>query len=150
MSDQPTRPTPPPPFDTELPPQLQDALRRMSERGPVVEMSTGETVAEGGRLITDQPAEGLVACVECARAVSMGWWGSIARHVAPEGAPVCLLCNEGEATLSAADWFTTTARLAASRIAAGQRRTWRDDAVKGLGAVTVMPCPTCHPESEAP
>ncbi|MGW2550070.1 hypothetical protein [Streptomyces sp. NPDC001635] len=52
MSD---RPTPPPPFDTDVPPQLGEVLRRMSLRGPVVEMGTGQTVAEDARLITDPP-----------------------------------------------------------------------------------------------
>jgi hypothetical protein len=146
MSDQPTAP---PPFDSELPPKLQDALRKMSERGPVVEMSTGATVAEGGRLVSDQPGGELMACVECARAVALGWFGSIARHIGDAGAPVCVLCSEGDATLTAVEWFALTASLVSQRTADGQRRTWRDDAVKGLGAMTVMPCPRCDPEESS-
>ncbi|MET8534518.1 hypothetical protein ABZV67_21965 [Streptomyces sp. NPDC005065] len=34
------------------------------------------------------------------------------------------------------DWFALTASLVAARAADGQRRTWRDDAVKSLGAIT--------------
>ncbi|MEE1838096.1 hypothetical protein [Streptomyces sp. SP17KL33] len=44
-----------PPFDVEdAPPELQEALRRMSQRGPVVDMGTGAVVAEAGRLVTDR------------------------------------------------------------------------------------------------
>ncbi len=110
----------------------------MSRRGPVVNMGSGETVAEDGRLATDKPGEGLVACAECARAIALGWWGSISRHAAPSGRPVCVLCSEGEATLTAVDWFALAAALVAARTADGQRRSWHDDAVKGLGAVTFL------------
>jgi hypothetical protein len=103
----------------------------------VVNLETGETVAEGGQLVTDPPGDALLACIECARAVALGWWGSIARHIAPLGRPVCVLCSEGEATLTADAWFTLTASLVAKRTADGQRRGWREDAVKGLGAVTI-------------
>lgn len=42
----------------EFPPELRDALRTMSLRGPVVDMGTGQRVAEDGRLSTDPaPAE---------------------------------------------------------------------------------------------
>lgn len=37
----------------ELPPELQEALRRMSLRGPVVDLATGQRVAQDGRLVTD-------------------------------------------------------------------------------------------------
>lgn len=45
------------PFDVATaPPELQEALRRMSARGegPVVDLATGQVVAEGGRLVTDE------------------------------------------------------------------------------------------------
>ena len=42
----------PPISPDEFPPELQDALRRMSKRGPVVDLGTGQRVAEGGRLTT--------------------------------------------------------------------------------------------------
>ncbi|MGW2496217.1 hypothetical protein ACWCV2_17165 [Streptomyces pseudogriseolus] len=140
MSDAPTPPSEddfPPLTPAEMPPQLQAALKQMSRRGPVVDVITGQTVAEEGRLVGEDPGEALVGCLECARAVAQGWWGSIARHVGMEGAPVCVLCGEGEATLSAADWFATAGQLAAAATARGSRRTWRDDAVKGLGARTL-------------
>jgi hypothetical protein len=47
-----------PPLDpADMPPQLQEALRRMSARGdgPVVDLGTGAVVAEDGRLVTDSP-----------------------------------------------------------------------------------------------
>ncbi|AWI32738.1 hypothetical protein [Streptomyces tirandamycinicus] len=141
MSDQPT----PPPVEStddlpplkpeEMPSELKDARRRMSQRGPVVDMGTGETVAEAGRLAGEKPAGGLVACSECARAVALGWWGSISRHLGAPDAPVCVLCSEGEATLSAEEWFSLTAQLVVQRTRDGQRRTWRDDALVGIGAV---------------
>ncbi|MEU9355051.1 hypothetical protein AB0D65_29655 [Streptomyces griseoloalbus] len=143
MSDAPTPPSQPsdadfPPLTpAEMPTQLKAALKQMSRRGPVVDVATGETVAEGGQLVGEQPDQDLVGCLECARAVAQGWWGSIARHVGMEGAPVCMLCGEGEATLTAADWFAMAAQLAAAATARGSRRTWRDDAVKGLGAHTL-------------
>jgi hypothetical protein len=151
MSDQPSpqRPTDadlPPLTVAEMPPQLQAALKQMSKRGPVVNMTTRETVAEGGQLVGEQPAEGLMACVECARAVALGWWGSTARHFGDDGAPVCALCGEGEATLTATAWFALVVRLTIQNTASGMRRSWRDDAIKGLGAATIMPCPTCAPE----
>lgn len=43
--------------NTELPAitpdELQEALRRMSLRGPVVDLATGQRVAQDGRLVTD-------------------------------------------------------------------------------------------------
>ncbi|WP_155553656.1 hypothetical protein [Streptomyces sp. E1N211] len=117
-----------------MPPQLRAALKQMSRRGPVIDVATREIVAEAGELVGEEPGEGLVGCLECARAVALGWFGGIARHVGMEGAPVCVLCGEGEATLTAVDWFAMTGQLAAARTADGSRRTWRDDAVKGLGA----------------
>ncbi|MET9776201.1 hypothetical protein ABZ023_18405 [Streptomyces sp. NPDC006367] len=151
MSDQPIVPPPsdaglPPLTPDEMPPQLQTALKQMSRRGPVVDVMTGQTVADAGRLVGEQPHEVLVGCSGCARAVAQGWWGSIARHAGSSGAPVCVMCGEGEATLSAVEWFQLVAELAAARTAAGSRRSWREDAVKGLGVVTPMPCPTCVPE----
>ncbi|MET7310206.1 hypothetical protein ACWD7C_12890 [Streptomyces sp. NPDC005134] len=65
MSEQPGQP-PIRVGDVEFPHQLQEALRRMSARGPVVDQGAGEAVAENGRLVTDEPGEGLVACFECA------------------------------------------------------------------------------------
>ncbi|MGW9026831.1 hypothetical protein ACWGQ5_22125 [Streptomyces sp. NPDC055722] len=56
MSAGDTKPTPPPPSDSDVPPQLGEVLRGMSLRGPAVEMGTGQTVAEGGQLVTDEPA----------------------------------------------------------------------------------------------
>ncbi|MGV9509347.1 hypothetical protein ACWDQZ_27480 [Streptomyces tendae] len=152
MSDQPTVPSPsdaePPPLTpAEMPPQLQAALKQMSRRGPVVEVGTGRVVAEAGRLVGDETGETLVACTECARAVAMGWFGAIARHPGSVGAPVCVMCGEGEATLSAVEWFVLLSELAAARTADGSRRTWRDDAVKGLGATMLAPCPTCTPSA---
>lgn len=45
---------PDPPFDvSQAPAELQDALRRMSARGRVMELGTGAVVAEGGHLISD-------------------------------------------------------------------------------------------------
>lgn len=38
----------------EMPPELQDALRQMSKRGRVVDMGTGQTVAEAGELVDDK------------------------------------------------------------------------------------------------
>jgi hypothetical protein len=143
--------TPLPPFDPrDAPPQLAEVLRRMSKRGTVVDQSTGQKVAEDGRLVTDEPGEELMACVECARAVALGWWGSTARHFGDPAAPACALCGEGEATLTAADWFALVVQLTIQNTASGMRRSWRDDAVKGLGAMTLMPCPTCHPEESTP
>lgn len=115
----------PPP---EFPPQLQAALRSMSQRGRVVDMASGDVVAENGALTGE-----LVACHECARAVALGWWGSISRHTGEPGTPVCVLCSEGEAVLTPAQWFTETASLVQAHIIDGQGRTWRDDATKGLG-----------------
>jgi hypothetical protein len=125
----------PPADPAEFPPQLQETLRRMSARGdgPVVDMSTGATVAEDGRLVTDAPAD-LVACMECARAIALGWWGAIARHFGEPGEPVCVLCGEGAAVLTAVQFFARAAVLVQQRTADGQRRSWRDDAVIGLGA----------------
>lgn len=54
MSD---RPTPPPSADSDLPPKLADVLSRMSLRGPVVELTSGRSVAEDGRITTDQRSE---------------------------------------------------------------------------------------------
>lgn len=119
------------PSPEEFPPELQEALRRMSQRGRVVDLNSGEVVAEGGQLVTDPSKR--VACHECARAVALGWWGSISRHIGPADAPVCLLCGEGEAVLTAEEWFAETADLIVERTRDGQRRTWRDDALKGLG-----------------
>lgn len=112
----------------DFPPELQEALRRMSERGPVVDMASGEVVAENGRLVHE-----LVACFECARAIALGWWGAIARHPAEPDEPVCVLCKESAAVLTASGWFASAAALVQQRTADGQRRTWREDALKGLG-----------------
>jgi hypothetical protein len=145
-----THETPLPPFNAaDAPPQLAAALRQMSKRGPVADLSTGERVAEDGRLVTDPEAEERVACPECARAVALGWFGSIARHIGDAGAPVCVLCSEGDASLTAAEWFALVGQLVVARTADGQRRTWRDDAAKGMGAMVVMPCPTCDPQESA-
>lgn len=46
-----TRPPGPEPRPEEFPPELQAALAKMSERGPVVNLQTGETVAEDGKLV---------------------------------------------------------------------------------------------------
>jgi len=124
----------PPADPADFPPQLQEALRSMSQRGPVVDMGTGDTVAEDGRLTTDRGQEDeLVACTECARAIALGWWGAISRHIGPADKPVCVLCGEGEAVHTAAGWFTTTAQLIEQRTREGQRRTWAEDAHVGLG-----------------
>lgn len=113
----------------DMPLQLRAALAKMSERGDVIDHGTGDVVARDGQLVAD-----LVACQECARAVALGWWGSTARHYGDPGAPVCQLCSEGEATLTAQAWFALTLQLIIRNTASGARRTWRDDAVKGLGA----------------
>lgn len=42
---------------TDLPPGLQQALREMSKRGPVINLATGETVATGGHLVTEENTE---------------------------------------------------------------------------------------------
>ncbi|WP_431959356.1 hypothetical protein [Actinacidiphila sp. bgisy160] len=127
----------PPADPSEFPEPLREALARMSQRGPVVDMGTGQVVAQGGRMVANpQDAAELVACNECARAIGLGWWGSTARHPAPDGAPVCVLCLEGEAVHTAAAWFAAAAQLVQARTADGQRRTWRDDAIKGLGAIS--------------
>lgn len=137
MSDEQVPPHPSAPDDlppltvADMPPQLRAALKQMSRRGPVVNMTTGETVAEAGELVGEEPGEGLVGCLECARAVALGQWGGVARHEGMDGAPVCLLCGEGEATLTAVDWFLTTAKLADAMTAAGTRATWREDSVRG-------------------
>ncbi|MFF1284322.1 hypothetical protein ACFVY4_26720 [Streptomyces sp. NPDC058299] len=127
-----------PPLDpADMPPQLQEALRRMSARGdgPVVDLGTGAVVAQEGRLVTDPPEEEqLVACNECARAIALGWWGAIARHPGPADKPVCVLCGEGQAVLTAGQWFDTTAKLKAAHVKAGKHHTWRDDAVARFGA----------------
>lgn len=124
----------------DFPPELQDALRRMSARGegPVVDLATGAVVAQDGRMVSDPPGEQPVACVECARAIALGWWGAISRHSGPADAPVCVLCSEGEATLAPTEWFVRAATLVQQRTVDGQRRSWRDDAVRGLG---IMPPP---------
>ncbi|QDN94915.1 hypothetical protein FNV58_00885 (plasmid) [Streptomyces sp. RLB1-9] len=121
----------------DLGPELQEALRRMSARGdgPVIDLGTGAIVAKDGHLVGD-----LVACRECARAVALGWWGSTARHCSDPDSPVCQLCSEGEATLTAEAWFALTLQLTIQNTASGTRRTWRDDAIKGLGAIA-MPEP---------
>lgn len=127
---------PEPPADpSEFPPELQETLRRMSARGqgPVVDLATGTVVAQDGRLAHEAPGEQPVACLECARAIALGWFGSISRHIGPADAPVCILCSEGEATLTPAQWFAQTAVLVQQRTADGQRRTWRDDSLRGLG-----------------
>ena len=124
---------PPPANPADFPPQLQEALRRMSQRGPIVDMAPGQTVAKDGQPITDALDEALVACNECARAVALGWWGAISRHIGPADKPVCVLCGEGEAVHTASDWFTTTAKLIEQRNREGQRRTWSEDAHIGLG-----------------
>mgnify|MGYP007011098431 CR=1 FL=1 len=132
MSDQPTSPDSISP--SEFPPELQDALRSMSKRGPVVDMGTGATVAEAGRLVGDEQKGNLVACVECARAIALGWWGAISRHAAygPDK-PVCVLCCEGEATYTAEEWFVLAGQLVTQRARDGQRKTWQEDAIRGLG-----------------
>jgi hypothetical protein len=112
----------------DMPPELRAALAKMSERGNVVDLGTGDVVAKDGHLVGD-----LVACQECARAVALGWWGSTARHCGDPGSPVCQLCSEGEATLTATAWFSLTLELIIRNTASGARRTWRDDSVKGLG-----------------
>ncbi|MEU1599316.1 hypothetical protein ABZ468_42580 [Streptomyces sp. NPDC005708] len=66
MSDQPTpqRPTDadlPPLTTAEIPARLADVLPTMSPRGPVVNQGTGETVARGGPLVTDEPAAAALA-----------------------------------------------------------------------------------------
>lgn len=120
----------------DFPPQLQEALRHMSQRGRVVDQATGETVAEDGRLLIDEQP---VACQECARAVARGWWGGIARHEGPDDQPMCVLCEEGQATLSATEWFRLTQQLIQAR--SGQRKTWQEDAIRGLGAISGPPAP---------
>jgi hypothetical protein len=115
----------------DLPPELRSALAKMSERGPVVDMSTGTVFAQDGRMADEPPAD-LLACVECARAVSLGWWGSIARHCGDPGTPVCQLCSEGEATLTAKAWFALVQQMVIRNTASGIRRSWRDDSVQGM------------------
>jgi hypothetical protein len=125
----------------DLPPELQDALRRMSARGdgPVIDLGTGALVAKDGALVTDPPdGQEPVACSECARAVALGWWGSIARHMGAPGTPVCWLCGEGKAILTPAQWFAEVVALIQAN--GPQRRTWHEDAIKGMGAFT-MPEP---------
>lgn len=119
------------PDSSKLPPRLQNALRTMSRHAPVVDPTTGRVVARDGRLL-DDPAHPLAGCAECARAVAQGWWGAIARHPGPADAPTCALCGEGEATLTPSQWFDQVATLIGCSIAAF-RRSWRDDAVAGLG-----------------
>lgn len=124
-STEPDQPADPATF----PPELQEALRRMSQRGPVVDQATGDVVARDGRLVGEQP----VACLECARAIALGWFGAIARHPGDPNKPVCVLCSEGEAVLTPTQWFVRAAMLVQQRTVDGQRRSWRDDAVRGLG-----------------
>jgi len=114
----------------DFPPEVRDALRKRSERGPVVDMATGERVAEDGRLVSD---EQLVACLECARAIALGWWGAIARHFGNPDAPVCALCGEGEATLTPTQWFAQVTQLMQAHIAAGKHHSWREDSLTRLG-----------------
>lgn len=54
----------PPARPEDFPPELQEALARMSERGPVVDLGTGVLVAEHGQLVTDSVAreERLAEC----------------------------------------------------------------------------------------
>jgi len=80
------------------------------------------------------PADQLVACPDCARAVGLGWWGSIARHNGPDGNPVCVLCKQSEATLTAAQWMALAASLAEYNTANGLRRAWHEDGLIGAGA----------------
>lgn len=127
-STEPDQPADPSTF----PPELQDALRRMSQRGPVIDMGTRTVVAQDGRLADETDPNDLLGCMECARAVAQGWWGSIARHPGPADKPVCVLCGEGEATLSPGEWFSRVATLVSTPIAAS-RRTWREDSLRGLG-----------------
>lgn len=126
---------------SEFPPELQEALRRMSQRGPVRDLTTGDVVARDGRLTGDEREEQLVACLECARAIALGWFGAVARHLGEPNSPVCVLCGEGAATLTPEQWFARIATLAANATHSGQRRTWRDDAVKGLGATMMTEPP---------
>jgi hypothetical protein len=111
----------------------------MSLRGAVQDMRTGTVVAADGRLTGEHDTRALVGCTECARAIALGWWGGIARHRGDREAPVCVLCSEGEATLDAGAWFVLVASLAARNTVSGRHRTWREDAVRGLGAAAAQP-----------
>lgn len=45
------RPRGPEPRPDEFPPELQDCLRKMSKRGRVVNLQSGDVVAEDGELV---------------------------------------------------------------------------------------------------
>jgi hypothetical protein len=65
----------------EFPPQLQEALRRMSLRGRVVDLDSGEAVAEGGRLLVD-PVSPDVAYADAPSIVNeIGWVARTARAI---------------------------------------------------------------------
>jgi hypothetical protein len=78
----------PPARPEEFPPQLQEALRRMSLRGRVVDLGTGETVADEGRLVIDplSPAEAYADAPGIVEEI--GWVARTARAIlgtAPTG-----------------------------------------------------------------
>ncbi|MEW2301956.1 hypothetical protein AB0958_18615 [Streptomyces sp. NPDC006655] len=75
----------PPLHPDDMPPQLQEALRRMSARGegPVVDMATGAVVAREGRLVTDAPSDASQARV---RRIYDGYAGLYAPSVVAEAA----------------------------------------------------------------
>jgi hypothetical protein len=78
--------------------------------------------------------DALVACAECARAIAIGWWGGISRHRrADDTAPLCRLCQQGEATLTAEKFMNFTGDLVFEYRARGIGGTWHDDALRGLG-----------------
>mgnify|MGYP001157633233 CR=1 FL=1 len=84
-------------------------LRQMGRSAPIVDVATGRTSGSG------RDEEELVGCLECAQAVALGKWEGVARYEGMEGAPVCVSCGKGEATLTAIDWFLKTSRMAVTR-----------------------------------
>lgn len=71
----------PPARPEEFPPELQEALRRMSRRGRVIDLDTGETVADEGRLVVDlvSPAD---AYADAPSIVSeIGWIARTTRSI---------------------------------------------------------------------
>ncbi|NUR01392.1 MAG: hypothetical protein HOY79_34155 [Streptomyces sp.] len=75
----------PPANPEEFPPQLQEALRRMSARGqgPVIDPVSGQVVAVDGRLVTDTPSAASRARI---RRIYDGYAGLYAPSVVDEAA----------------------------------------------------------------
>jgi len=57
--------------------------------------------------------------------------GGISRHPGPADKPVCVLCGEGEAVHTPAEWLAVTARLAEARTS--QTCARRGDMAGGWG-----------------